>query len=87
MAKILTFTKSSDGTLTVNGNNVTSPYTLQNGDVIKVGGYFQSSVTINGIVYTPSYEGVVVNIENQDITISMVGNDPTVDTDYLITVN
>lgn len=83
----LTFTKSSDGTLTVNGNNVTSPYTLQNGDVIKVGGYFQSSVTINGTTYTPSYEGVVVNIENQDITISMVGSDPTVDTDYLITIN
>lgn len=83
----LTFTKSSDGTLTVNGNNVTSPYTLQSGDVIKVGGYFQSSVTVNGTVYTPSYEGVVINIENQDIIISMVGNDPMVDTDYLITIN
>ena len=71
--------------ITVNGNSVTSPYTLQNGDVIKVP-TTNSTTTINGTSYSIRDESVL-NINNQDIVISRTGPEKVVSPVPYITIN
>lgn len=71
--------------ITVNGNAITSPYTLQNGDVIKVP-TTNSTTTINGTSYSISDESVL-NINNQDIVISRTGPEKVISPVPYITIN
>lgn len=71
--------------ITVNGNSVTSPYTLQNGDVIKVP-TTNSTTTINGTSYSIRDESVL-NINNQDIVISRTGPEKVISPSPYITIN
>lgn len=63
----------------VNGNDVTSPYTLQNGDIINVPTVTQS-IVINGTSYATGYEGSL-NINGEDIAITRTGPEQTIDPD------
>ncbi len=71
--------------ITVNGNAVTSPYTLQNGDVIKVP-TTNSTTAINGTSYSIRDESVL-NINNQDIVISRTGPEKVISPSPYITIN
>ena len=71
--------------VTVNDNNVTSPYTLQNGDIIKVPTLTQS-ITINGTSYDMRSENVL-NISNENITVIRTGAEKTVHPVPYITIN
>lgn len=71
--------------VTVNGSNVTSPYTLQNGDIIKVP-TLTRGITINGTSYDMRSENVL-NISNEDITVIRTGPEKTVDPVPYITIN
>lgn len=71
--------------VTVNDNNVTSPYTLQNGDVIKVPTLTQG-ITINGTSYNLGDESVL-NINGEDITVVRTGAEKTIDPVPYITIN
>lgn len=63
----------------VNGNDVTSPYTLQNGDIINVP-TVTGSIVINGTSYATGYEGSL-NINGEDIAITRTGPERTIDPD------
>ena len=71
--------------VTVNDNVVTSPYTLQNGDVIKVPTLTQG-ITINGTSYNLGDENVL-NINGEDITVVRTGAEKTIDPVPYITIN
>ncbi len=71
--------------VTVNDNNVTSPYTLQNGDIIKVPTLTQG-ITINGTSYNFADESVL-NINGEDITVVRTGAEKTTDPVPYITIN
>ena len=71
--------------VTVNGNDVTSPYTLQNGDIIKVPTLTQG-ITINGTSYDMRSENVL-NISGEDIMVVRTGPEKTFDPVPYITIN
>lgn len=71
--------------VTVNDNIITSPYTLQNGDVIKVPTLTQG-ITINGTSYSTRSENVL-SISNEDITVIRTGAEKTIDPVPYITIN
>ena len=68
-----------DSKIDVNGNDVTSPYTLQNGDIINVPTVTES-IVINGTSYATGYEGSL-NINGEDIAITRTGPERTIDPD------
>lgn len=70
--------------ITVNGNAVTSPYTLQNGDVIKVPTL--TKTTINGVSYS-TFDESTLNISGEDITITRTGAEKTTSPVPYITIN
>lgn len=70
--------------ITVNGNAVTSPYTLQNGDVIKVPTL--TKTTINGTSYSTFDESTLI-ISGEDITVSRSGAEKTTEPVPYITIN
>lgn len=70
--------------ITVNGNDATSPYTLQNGDVIKVPTV--TKVTINGVSYS-MFDESTLNISGEDITINRSGAEKTTSPVPYITIN
>lgn len=70
--------------ITVNGNAVTSPYTLQNGDVIKVPTL--AKTTINGTSYS-TFDESTLNISGEDITVSRSGAEKTTEPVPYITIN
>lgn len=83
MAHTLTFT--TDGTVMVNGVEITSPYTLQNGDVITVES--GRNQTINGTNYDIiEYDSSTISITDSDITISSYGT-PNIGFSGIITIN
>lgn len=71
--------------VTVNDNIITSPYTLQNGDVIKVPTLTQG-ITINGTSYSTRSENVL-SISNEDITVTRTGAEKVFDPVPYITIN
>nr|DAJ89568.1 MAG TPA: hypothetical protein [Caudoviricetes sp.] len=75
---------SYDTAITVNGNDVTSPYTLQNGDVIKVPTL--TKTTINGTSYS-TFDESTLNISGEDITVSRSGTEKTTEPIPYITIN
>lgn len=75
---------SYDTAITVNGNTVTSPYTLQNGDVIKVPTL--TKTTINGTSYS-TFDKSTLNISGEDITVSRSGAEKTIEPVPYITIN
>lgn len=75
---------SYDTAITVNGNAVTSPYTLQNGDVIKVPTL--TKTTINGTSYS-TFDESTLNISGEDITVSRSGTEKTTEPVPYITIN
>lgn len=87
MAHTLTINDQYTGywAVTVNGSNVTSPYTLQNGDIIKVPTLTQG-ITINGTSYDFASENVL-NISNEDITVVRTGAEKVNDPVPCITIN
>ena len=87
MAHVLTINDqyTSYWAVTVNDNNATSPYTLQNGDIIKVPTLTQG-ITINGTSYSTRSENVL-NISNEDITVVRTGAEKTIDPVPYITIN
>lgn len=87
MAHTLTINDQYTGywAVTVNGNDATSPYTLQNGDIIKVPTLTQG-ITINGTSYDMRSENVL-NISDEDITVIRTGAEKTVDPVPYITIN
>ena len=87
MAHTLTINDQFTGywAVTVNDNNVTSPYTLQNGDIIKVPTLTQG-ITINGTSYSTRSENVL-SISNEDITVTRIGPEKTIDPVPYITIN
>lgn len=70
--------------ITVNGNEITSPYTLQNGDVIKVPTL--TKVSINGVSYS-TFDESTLNISGEDITIARTGAEKTTSPVPYITIN
>ena len=72
-----------DSKIDVNGNDVTSPYTLQNGDVINVP-TITEGIVINGTSYSTGYEGSL-NIKSEDIAITRTGPERTIDPDRPMT--
>lgn len=70
--------------ITVNGNEITSPYTLQNGDVIKVPTL--TKTTINGVSYS-TFDESTLNISGEDITIARTGAEKTTSPVPYITIN
>lgn len=70
--------------ITVNGNNITSPYTLQSGDVIKVPTATRTT-TINGTSYSTGDESILF-ITNEDIVITRTGGEKTFDSVPFITI-
>lgn len=70
--------------ITVNGNEITSPYTLQNGDVIKVPTL--TKTTINGVSYS-TFDESTLNISGKDITIARTGAEKTTSPVPYITIN
>ena len=75
---------SYDTAITVNGNAVTSPYTLQNGDVIKVPTL--TKTTINGTSYS-TFDESTLNISGEDIIVSRSGVEKTTEPVPYITIN
>lgn len=75
---------SYDTAITVNGNAVTSPYTLQNGDVIKVPTL--TKTTINGTSYS-TFDESTLNISGEDIIVSRSGAEKTTEPVPYITIN
>lgn len=73
-----------DEAIIVNGNKITSPYTLQNGDIIKVP--TTTKMTINGTSYNTGNESVL-NISNKDIVITRNGSEKEYETVPYITIN
>ena len=73
-----------DEAIIVNGNKITSPYTLQNGDIIKVP--TTTKMTINGTSYNTGNESVL-NISNKDIVITRNGPEKEYETVPYITIN
>lgn len=71
--------------VTVNDNIITSPYTLQNGDVIKVPTQTQG-ITINGTSYSTRSENVL-SISNENITVTRTGAEKVIDPVPYITIN
>ena len=57
---------------TVNGNDVTSPYTLQNGDVIKLV-YAAGTITVNGVTYSETQD---ISLNNTDIVVTAKRQSP-----------
>ena len=90
-----TLTFSDLDSLTVNGSTVTSPYTLQNGDVIvatspvgdKWNGY---AIICNGELYKTDGTPPSISITNEDIVLSCTTYayvDPTAAEAYVLTIN
>lgn len=90
-----TLTFSDLDSLTVNGSTVTSPYTLQNGDVIvatspvgdKWNGY---AIICNGELYKTDGTPPSISITNEDIVLSCTTyayTDPTFEEAYVLTIN
>lgn len=75
---------SYDTAIIVNGNTVTSPYTLQNGDVIKVPTL--TKTTINGTSYS-TFDESTLNISGEDIIVSRSGVEKTTEPVPYITIN
>lgn len=82
-------------TVTVDGADVTSPYTLQNGDVIvatspvgdKWNGY---AIICNGELYKTNSTPSSISITNEDIVLSCTTyayTDPTFPEEYVLTIN
>ena len=72
MAHTLTII-GSDLVVTVNGNSVTSPYTLQNNDAISVDLYSKGEViTVNGEVVR---DGTRLNLQDTDIELGQTLGD------------
>lgn len=89
-----TLTFSDLDSLTVNGSTVTSPYTLQNGDVIvatspvgdKWNGY---AIICNGELYKTGTSSSI-SITNEDIVLSCTTYayaDPVSPEEYVLTIN
>ena len=90
-----TLTFSGLDSLTVNGSTVTSPYTLQNGDVIvatspvgdKWNGY---AIICNGELYKTDGTPPSISITNEDIALSCTTyayTDPVLPEAYVLTIN
>ena len=65
---------------TVNGNTVTSPYTLQNGDTIELV-YGGGTITVNGTTYS---ETQTISLSNVDIVATVNRQPPLITT---LTIN
>lgn len=65
----LTFTTVD---VTVNGNDVTSPYTLSNGDVIELI-YAAGTITVNGVTYSGTQD---ISLSNTDIVVTAKRQSP-----------
>ena len=57
---------------TVNGNTVTSPYTLKNGDTIVLV-YAAGTITVNGTTYS---ETQTISLSNVDIVVTATRQSP-----------
>lgn len=62
-------------TVTKNGSVITTPYSLQNGDVITID-CATTGVNINGVEYLNRAEAYNISISNQDIAVTEISRGP-----------
>lgn len=78
-------------TITVNGNTVTSPYTLQNGDVIVLkrpsSPWYNAIITAGSETYDTDTNSGPFNISNSDILVARGTTQPSPSLSVGVTIN